>query len=103
MSSVRSRSPAPDFSNRSKPLASPAKRAEGTEREISGAKRTLRGKMSRAIAMGGIHGKTQRIDPCCIFGEQHIGLARNGGRRDAGAAPQSRQGAAELADEPPHL
>jgi hypothetical protein len=53
--------------------------------------------------MGGINGRTQRFDPRCISGKQHIGLARSGRRRDTGAAPQSRPRAVELADEPPHL
>jgi tetratricopeptide (TPR) repeat protein len=57
----------------------------------------------RVIAMGGIDGKTQRIDSRCISGEQYSGVARNRRRRDAGAAPQSRPGATQLANEPPHL
>src|SRR5215467_9605925 len=55
------------------------------------------------FATGGRHGKTQSFRPRRAIGERHAPRVSAGvrRRRDARTAAQSRQGAAELADEPP--
>src|ERR1700751_5225837 len=59
--------------------------------------------MQSANATGGTNGKMQSLVPGCISGCQHVGRTRNGCGGYTGSAPECRQRAAELADEPPHL